>query len=156
MQCAAEVGESVASCSFHLRMLEKYGFIERAAQRGREKPWRVRGGSSLDARPDREVPGSLHAVQELASLTVTREADRVTRFLASGVDEPEEWLQAVTISTAGFWATSEELKQLGEDVRDLVRRFAGRTSEPANRPEGARHARLFATVNPDPLPRPER
>jgi predicted ArsR family transcriptional regulator len=155
-ECAAKVGESVASCSFHLRMLEKYGFIERAERRGREKPWRVREGRSREARPDREVPGSLHAVQELAALTVTREADRVTRFLTRAADEPEEWLQAMTISTASFWATAAELQQLSLDVQDLAERFADRTSDPASRPEGARHARLFATVNPDPLPDEER
>src|SRR6478609_1084108 len=37
-QCAEAVGESPANCSFHLRMLEKYGYIERAERRGREKP----------------------------------------------------------------------------------------------------------------------
>lgn len=156
-QCAARVGESVASCSFHLRTLEKYGYIERAERRGREKPWRVRPtGASLDARPDRAVPGSLHAVQELATLTVTREADRVARFLSRAADEPEEWLQAITISTAGFWATAEEMRRLSDDVQRLVERFEGRSSDPAARPEGARHARLFATVNPDPEPPQER
>ena len=155
-ECAARVGESVASCSFHLRMLEKYGFIERAERRGREKPWRARRDSALDARPDRAVPGSLPAVQELASLTVAREADRVTGFLARAADEPEEWLQAITISTASFWATSEELRELSGDVQRLVDRFAGRVTDPAKRPEGARHARLFATVNPDPPTAEER
>ncbi|WP_051145521.1 ArsR/SmtB family transcription factor [Ornithinimicrobium pekingense] len=155
-ECAARVGESVASCSFHLRILEKYGYIERAQQRGREKPWRVRRpGSSLDARPDRAVPGSLHAVQELAALTVTREADRVARYLAQASEEPDEWLQAVTVSTAGFWATAAELRELSQEVHDLVQRFSGRSADPALRPEGARHARLFATVNPDPAPRQE-
>lgn len=156
-ECAARVGESVASCSFHLRILEKYGYIERAERRGREKPWRVREpGSALDARPDRQVPGSLHAVQELAALTVTREADRVARYLARAADEPDEWLQAVTISTAGFWATAAEMRELSEEVQRLVQRFAGRGSDPSQRPAGARHARLFATLNPDPDPRTER
>ncbi|WP_344621629.1 helix-turn-helix domain-containing protein, partial [Kitasatospora arboriphila] len=40
---AAElIGESVASCSFHLRQLAKYGLVEEAGGgRGREKPWRA-------------------------------------------------------------------------------------------------------------------
>lgn len=154
-ECAARVGESVASCSFHLRILEKYGFIERAQQRGREKPWRVREGSSLDARPDRAVAGSMHAVQELAALTVTREAERVTRFLAGAAEEPEEWLQASTISTSGLWATAEEVAQLAADLQELGRRFADR-SDPARRPAGARHVRLFATLNPERRPEQDR
>lgn len=152
-ECAAAVGESVASCSFHLRMLAKYGFIERGEQRGREKPWRIpAAGAGIDARPDSSVPGSMHAVQELASLTVTRQADRVGRFLARAADEPEEWIQSTTITTSAFWATAEELAALAAEVQHLTDRFQGRTQDPAARPEGARHARLFATLNPDPPP----
>lgn len=154
-QCAERIGESVASCSFHLRMLAKYGFLERAERRGKEKPWRVVGeGSSLQSRPDPDIPGSMHAVQELASLTVTREADRVTRFLAQAVQEPQEWIQASTIVTSAFWATAEELAELSEQIQRLTDRFAGR-ADPSARPEGARHARLLATLNPDPTHRAE-
>src|SRR4051812_20538525 len=65
--CAEITGESVASCSFHLRMLEKYGFVERAAARGRERPWRI-VARSWDMRPERDSPASLRAMQELAAL----------------------------------------------------------------------------------------
>lgn len=152
-ECAAAVGESVASCSFHLRMLEKYGFIERAERRGREKPWRIPAtGHGIDARPDADVPGSMHAVQELATLTVTREADRIGRYLAQAADEPEEWVEATTITTSAFWATAEELAELSAEVRRLTERFAGRGTDPSARPDGARLSRLFSTLNPDPVP----
>ena len=40
--CAVGVAESVASCSYHLGILAKYGFIELVPGRtGREKPWRI-------------------------------------------------------------------------------------------------------------------
>src|SRR6516162_11056846 len=36
------LGESSASCSFHLRQLAKYGLVEEAGGgRGRERPWRA-------------------------------------------------------------------------------------------------------------------
>src|SRR5690606_35097379 len=60
-ECAPLVGESVASCSFHLRMLAKYGYVEPAERRGREKPWRL-VTRRRDLRPDPEVDGSLPAV----------------------------------------------------------------------------------------------
>src|SRR5699024_5007521 len=60
-ECADHVGESVASCSFHLRMLAKYGFIERVPSRGREKPWRLIS-RSRSARPDFEDRDSVQAV----------------------------------------------------------------------------------------------
>jgi hypothetical protein len=41
-RCAEVLGESVASCSYHLGILAKYGYIEPVpGQPGREKPWRV-------------------------------------------------------------------------------------------------------------------
>src|SRR5260370_31759432 len=41
-RCAEVLGESVASCSYHLNMLAKYDFIEEApGGQGREKPWRL-------------------------------------------------------------------------------------------------------------------
>src|SRR5215469_16976993 len=41
-QAAKALGESVPSCSFHLRQMAKYGLVEQApGGRGREKPWRA-------------------------------------------------------------------------------------------------------------------
>lgn len=42
-------GESRANCSFHLRMLGKYGFLELDAARDRrERPWRLAATHPLD------------------------------------------------------------------------------------------------------------
>src|SRR5690606_15026849 len=117
------------SCSFHLRMLEKYGFIERAEPRGREKPWRV-VSNRIDARPDPDVPGSLTAVRELASVNVAREAERINRFLARADEEPPEWVRAVTITRSSFWATAEEMAQLSRDLQEIAHeRFGGRSAD---------------------------
>src|SRR3954447_16418483 len=36
------IGESATTCSFHLRQLAKYGFVEEAGGgRGRRRPWRL-------------------------------------------------------------------------------------------------------------------
>src|ERR1044072_1335256 len=41
-QCAQETGESVANCSYHLNLLAKYDYVEKAeGGQGREKPWRL-------------------------------------------------------------------------------------------------------------------
>lgn len=40
-RCAELSGQSVASCSFHLRSLAKHGFIEAVPGVGRERPWRL-------------------------------------------------------------------------------------------------------------------
>lgn len=148
-ECAARTGESVASCSFHLRMLEKYGYIERAERRGREKPWRA-VARDWQLRPVRELHGSVPAIAEVGALSVARESERVHRFLAQVDQEAAEWIEASTISRSAFWATAEELAELSTDLHNLTRRFAGRQDDPSLRPAGARPARLFATVNPEP------
>jgi len=41
-------GESSGNCSFHLRLLAKYGFLEAARGRDqRERPWRLAGSQPL-------------------------------------------------------------------------------------------------------------
>ena len=151
-ECAEHIGESVASCSFHLRMLEKYGFIERAERRGREKPWRVRDRGPVSTQPDHDVPGSFLALHELATLTVARESDRILRYLAQTESEPTEWLEATTLTSSSFWATVDEMAELSRAIREITDRFNGRSEDPSLRPPGARPSRLFAAVNPDPPP----
>ncbi len=89
--CADRTGESVASCSFHLRQLAKYGFVEAAEQRGREKPWR-RTARHLTTRPDLDVPGSLEASGELARIQLAsvlgRADDALLEPYVARVDDP--------------------------------------------------------------------
>lgn len=148
-ELALRVDQSVANCSFHLRILAQGGFIERAAPRGREKPWRP-VHTSRDMRPDREDPLSVAEASELAALYVQREAARMIRFLRESLAhiEDRDWVPTVSVSTHTFWATSAELVQLNNDLAALMDKFEGR-NEPENRPEGARKARLFSTLNPE-------
>jgi len=148
-QCADALGESPASCSFHLRMLEKYGYIERADRRGREKPWKVKV-ADFDLRPDPEVPGSLLAVQAVAALGLESEFLRSMDWFSRIERESDEWVQASTFTRSSFWATAAELAELSRDVQNLTDRFAGRHTDPGKRPPGARYSRFFAVVNPDP------
>lgn len=149
-ECAEHTGESVANCSFHLRQLARYGYIERAQSRGREKPWRiVKGG--YDLRPQRDLPGSVTAVAEVAALFLLRQTERVHRYLGQLDAESPQWGNAATVTSASFWATADETAQLAEDLRALTERFAGRSEDPSLRPHGARQVRLFGTVNPDPV-----
>ncbi len=148
-QCAEAIGESVASCSFHLRILAKYGFIEPGERRGREKPWRS-ASRSRSARPDFDDPASVRAVGALAELTLLRETERIRDFLANIHRLPPEFRDSsVGMLKSVFWATPEELAELSRDLQELMGRFSGRSERPELRPEGARQATLFATLNPE-------
>ena len=150
-EIAARTGQTVANCSFHLRSLEQAGFIERAVPRGRGKPWRAKH-RNVDLRPD---PADLESVRAAGAgaLYVQREAARVAAFLTSPEQFAEpEWNDAVTVNMAQFWATAEEMTQLGEAVRHLTDAFSGRELDPSQRPPGARRGRMLVTVNPTPAP----
>ena len=148
-QCAAAIGESVASCSYHLRMLAKHGYIEQAPRAGREKPWRVlsRGRSHV---PDRDAPGSVHALAAMASIHVNRQLDRIQSWLHRAPQLPFEEMDLATIYNATFYATQEEIRNLREEMWELARRFDGRRQHPEQRPEGAVQVQLFTVLNVDP------
>lgn len=152
-ECGALIGESAASCSFHLRMLEKYGFAQRLPSRGREKPWRATA-RSWDMRPAPGSPASRRAMQEIATLGLDAEWERTRAAFAQLEDEPEEWVQASTFTRSTFWATAEELAELSRDLQTITDRFAGRGADPSKRPSGARFARLVAVANPEPWSSP--
>jgi DNA-binding transcriptional ArsR family regulator len=149
-QCAELTGESPANCSFHLRTLAKYGFIEPAERSGRERPWRRSAAAAHTvATPDFDDPASVRAVGELARIAVDRAVDGVRLWIDAAADEPPEWMDASLVSSSGVWVTRDELEELSTAVRHLTDRFADREQDPTRRPAGARPARLFAVAAPD-------
>ena len=150
-QCAQHTGESVANCSFHLRTLAKYGFIEPAERRGRERPWRVTANRRTFT-ADSGDAAAVRAVAELGAVTARRETERFITFLRSREARAElgEVTRSVTITKDSFWATPDEAAEYIDELVSLSERFTGRSADPSLRPEGARLMRVFATVNPDP------
>ncbi len=149
-RCAQVTGESVASCSFHLRMLAKYGFVEPAERVGREKPWKP-VGTGRTSRYDPEQPESLRAAGELARIVVDQEVARIAHWIDGAPRQPHEWLLASVMTKSSFWATPAELTELSRELQAITDRFEGRWAHPELRPEGSRPARLFGVVNADPL-----
>ncbi|GMA22833.1 hypothetical protein GCM10025864_05920 [Luteimicrobium album] len=80
---------------------------------------------------------------------VQHEAARLTEFLTDPRPLPPAWVRAVTVSTAGIWATADEMEQLAHDALALLERFAGRSTDPSLRPEGAVRGHMLLTLNPD-------
>lgn len=152
-ECAAAIGESVASCSYHLRMLAKHGYIEQVSRPGREKPWKVVSRSRSQG-IDPDVAGSVHAVAATASLEVDRQLKRIQSWLRRAPELPPEDVNVSTVLGVGFYATREEIMEFREELWKLTERFEGRQENPELRPRGAVPARLFAVVNVEPEQRP--
>jgi DNA-binding transcriptional ArsR family regulator len=133
------IGESPTTCSFHLRQLAKYGFVEEAGGgRGRARPWRLTSiGFSFVPGQDPETDIAADAV-----LRLSRERDlaRYQRWLATKASYPLEWRKAANDSQFLFYLTLEELERLNGELGDLLMRWfrhEGRLEDPAKRPPGS-------------------
>ena len=126
-ECATAVGASPSACSYHLRELERFGFVVRddaAAADGRTRPWKAAAvGFSLGG------PLSEESASGRAVFAALREADRVendrlARLFVEHVDElATEWLDVATFSTFELALTSTELRELVASVDDLLRPY---------------------------------
>lgn len=159
-QCAKHTGESVANCSFHLRLLARYGFIEPAEQRGRERPWRSAERTHFE--PDPSVPGSIRAVVGLAEATARQEVEGFVGFLQERADRADELAGIplpVSMTKDAYWATPTETDELMQAINSLLAPYIRRVRDADDRPAGARLMRWFATSHPDltfpPAPGPE-
>lgn len=153
---AAELtGESVASCSYHLRILAKYGLVEEAdpAGPGREKPWRATA-QFTDWPTYSEDPAVAAAAEALTLAVAENYFHRMTRALETRGELPREWKEVEQFSDRTLYLTPDELKMLGERMIALVAEFDNRGADPSRRPEGARRVPILqvAYVAPDAEP----
>jgi len=144
-ECAARTGESVASCSFHLRTLARYGYVEPGERRGREKPWRL-VSHSHEFRSALETPAGTAALEEMVAFHAEYQFTRVREGIHHLAADAPEWRDAATIYTSGFWATADELGEVTRLLQSIWRRFEGRNDDPTKRPEGARPIGFFAAA----------
>lgn len=154
-QCAAEVGESVANCSYHLNMLAKYDYIEQAeGGQGREKPWQVvhegHSWSTVSSDPDATLAAEAasNAFLDFA-LSKIRERHRVESL------EPDKWRHAMGVSDSSEYLTPAELLAMRKEIEEIMRRYKERRDDPGKRPEGARPVYFFLSATVEPRIKPE-
>jgi DNA-binding transcriptional ArsR family regulator len=144
-EASAYVDESPSSCSFHLRTLAKYGFVEEAeGGTGRQRPWRVvQVGNRWTTTS--ETPAAERAAGETLG-AVIRERD--FRLLQAYLDIRDafgdEWRRAAFNSNYGAWLTPDELDAISEGLTALWEPYLGRFGHPERIPDGARMVHLFA------------
>jgi DNA-binding transcriptional ArsR family regulator len=119
-ECAAAVGDSPSSCSYHLRALAKWGFVEEGEGGvGRERPWRATA-----ARIEFTSDG-LEAIV-LRDELVARQQQRLRDALRHEHELPPRWRRAAQTSSATLELTPLELEELGERFEQLLDDFRGR------------------------------
>ena len=149
-QCAEALGETVASCAYHLSILGKYGYARQVAgHAGREKPWEL-----TDIPQNLSSAGSDPADAQMAEAAVDafldHELTKLKNRFRQRSQEPAEWREGTGVLGETTWLTAAELSATWAAIKDLVLKFADRDRDPSRRPEGAREVRLFAASSVAP------
>lgn len=146
-EASAATGESTGSCSFHLRQLGKYGFLEPAQGRdGRERRWaRATAGERI---PDALDDESQRAGTELAKLLVARFASDAQAWLETRDDVPVDWRDAAVFDQELLYLTPSELRELSAAVLALFERYRNRTNDLDARPAASAPVRAAALLFP--------
>jgi DNA-binding transcriptional ArsR family regulator len=147
-EAAQAIGESVASCSFHLRQLAKYGLIEEVeGQHGRSKPWRATAMFTTWY-GDSEDPETQAATTALDRVIFGQYRQAALGWLDRRESDPPAWRRASGFSDYLLHLTAAELRQLTDQLDALVAEFLPRLSDPSARPKGSRPVKLIALAFP--------
>jgi DNA-binding transcriptional ArsR family regulator len=144
---AALTGESSGATSYHLRQLERHGFIEEVPHKGtaRERWWKARtGGLSI---PSEQGAFSSEVNREALALVNREFMYGHQREFAAFVEQgaatlPADWLDASTSTTTYLRVTAEELATITAELNVIAAHIADRY----RRDEGAPGARSVQMV----------
>jgi DNA-binding transcriptional ArsR family regulator len=124
---AERVGESTGSTSYHLRQLEKHGFIEEVVGRGngRERWWRR---TPVPVRTDvGDTPAGVAAARLIATGSNEFAEQMIREFIARDHESMSPgWRDASDLSVAIMRLTPSELTELMDAVHALVDTFRNR------------------------------
>jgi DNA-binding transcriptional ArsR family regulator len=148
-ECAEIAGLSPSACSYHLRTLARYGFVEEdpaSSTDGRERPWRVKViafgiPDDADTTPAMRnaawmLSDSLHAsVEELRESYRDRSAEY-----------PADWRSALGTFYDVLHATPEELRTLQSKLIELFGEYRRLSLD--ERPLGARRVQVTVGLIP--------
>lgn len=150
------IGESATTCSFHLRQLSKYGFVEEAGGgKGRSRPWKMSSiGMQMSAAHD--DPEAAMAAGALAGMFRDRQLKRHQNWRETRSGYPQDWQSAASDSEFVAYMTAAELRDLNEELSDLLlARFKDRLADPAQRPAGALPVEMLFMSYPITAPSPK-
>ena len=152
-ECAEVAGLSPSACSYHLRLLARYGFVEPDDSRqrdGRERVWRAAiTGWLNDPEPDAD-PNVVQAVDSTLSRVMIAHSDALVLEFVDRAATEREWRDAAMFSNSTIVATVEELQALSAGIMALMRPLMQTRRPLAEAPEGARQVHLAVRMAPRP------
>ncbi len=147
-EAAERIGESPTTCSFHLRQLAKYGFVEEAGGgRGRNRPWRVSSVGMTMSVADDDAETDL-AAAALQRMFRERHLRRLEHWRETRASYPQEWRALAAEGEYLLWVTPEELAEVERDLARVLMRYPERLQDPSSRPSGARAVEVLSFIFP--------
>ena len=148
-ECAEVAGLSPSACSYHLRTLAKYGFIEEdraSAANGRERPWRARLlAVTVEEGPESSPSGRVASRLLAENMRASSEEIRA-RYLDRQSEFPTDWQRASGETFSAAHVTPEELTELRNKLLAVIEPYI--RLDPAERPPGALPVHLMLDVFP--------
>jgi DNA-binding transcriptional ArsR family regulator len=144
----AMIGESPTTCSFHLRQLARYGYVEEAGGgKGRQRPWRLTQFQTriTPAEDDQEAGLAVAALRDLAR---QRAMDRLAAWDRDRERWPRRWRELSEENYDLLFVTADELERLKDDLHALLLQYQARDADPAARPAGAVAVEALAFIHP--------
>lgn len=145
------LGESSGATSYHLRQLEKHGFVREVEGRGvgRERWWeRTPGGISVDMESRAESEAARAASDMVLAQWERNRSALLAEFMDRGDELGLEWVLSSFISTANLRLTRDQAMdvhgRLERLIDDIVDDFRGNVA-PGSRPVQM-HINLFPVV----------
>jgi DNA-binding transcriptional ArsR family regulator len=145
-ELAELTGLTPSAMSYHLRALERWGIVERGAERkdGRERPWRA-VARTLTLDPETI---SAAAVDVVAGTTLQHLRDEFRRWALVEQDEPRAWRDVTGVSRSYLWLTEEEVTALAADLRAVIKKHVG-DRDATDHPEGTRRVFCLVAIVPE-------
>jgi Helix-turn-helix domain len=148
-ECAQIAGLSPSACSYHLRTLARYGFVEedpQSAADGRERPWRARLlAFNMSDGPD--TPPATQVASRLLVENMRAAAEDIrARYLARRSEYPADWQAAAGEVFSVAHVTPDELDRMRSEVLEVMAPYI--RLEPASRPSGALPVRIMLDLFP--------
>lgn len=127
---AERLGESSGATSYHLRQLEKHGFVREVEDKGvgRERWWeRTPGRVSLSTSGAENTSAGREASQLVMREWASTRERHLSEFLERGYDElAPEWGEASMVSLNNVFITAKELGEFSTRYMAMVNEFADR------------------------------
>jgi DNA-binding transcriptional ArsR family regulator len=125
---AERLGESSGATSYHLRQLERHGFVREVEGKGtgRERWWeRVPGGISISDRTITDTPSGRAYSSLVLQQWEQNRSQQVLDFAGRGWDVlPHEWSEPAVFSSANLRLTPEQFREISAAMDHFLQGIA--------------------------------